>query len=175
MVQWAIRPTFRLAIPCGTAEAISRFAEIMEQRGDPTLFLNHGEYSEFHLEPHLHRLWSPHLSVYFVDAEEPKQCLLIGRFAPRPNVWTLIWIFYLAFFCCIFFAAIFGGSQWMIGDLPWAWAIVAATLLLYAALFLASQIGQSLCQDQMDLLRNRLDEVLREAALNPMVPSVARS
>jgi hypothetical protein len=85
-----------------------------------------------------------------------------------------VWIFYLVFFCSIFFAAIFGGSQWMIGQFPWGWAIVLATLILYAGLFLTSQIGQSLCHDQMELLRNRLDEVLLEARLLPVTTEETR-
>jgi hypothetical protein len=105
------------------------------------------------------------LAVYFLEAEQPDSCQLMGRFAPRPNVWTLVWILYLAFFCAIFFAAIFGGSQWLVGEFPWAWAIVLATIVPYAGLFLASQIGQSLCSDQMELLRGRLDGVLGEAGL----------
>jgi hypothetical protein len=174
MSPWAIRPTFRSVIPCSTSEAISRFSEAMRPHDDASLYLNHGEYSEFHLEPHMHRLWSPHLSVYFADHDRKDQCWLIGRFAPRPNIWTLVWIFYLVFFCSIFFASIFGGSQWMIGQFPWGWAIVLATLILYAGLFLTSQIGQSLCHDQMELLRNRLDEVLQEARLLPVTTEETR-
>lgn len=168
MALWAIRPTFQLVITCPVAQSIERFGQVMRPREDGKLYIHHGEYSEFHLEPHMHRLWSPHLSVYFADDDDPNRCRLIGRFAPRPNVWTLVWIFYLAFFCCMFFAAIFGGSQWMIGHFPWGWAILLATLVLYAGLFLASQIGQSLCHDQMDLLRHRLDAALHEAGLHPV-------
>jgi hypothetical protein len=119
----------------------------------------------------MHRLWSPHLSIYFLDGEVSDACFLMGRFAPRPNVWTLVWIFYLAFFCSIFFAGIFGGSQWLLGEFPWGWAIVAATLVLYAGLFVASQIGQSLCSDQIELLRSRLDSVLNDSGLKSRTPS----
>jgi hypothetical protein len=163
--QWAIEPTFRLVIPTRKNEAIPRFLSTMGRRNNPSLYLAHGEYGEFHLEPEVHRLWSPHLTVYFSDGSDDDHCLLRGRFAPRPNLWTLIWIFYLAFFCSLFFAGIFAGSQWLVGEFPWGLAIVAATVCLYAGLFVASQIGQSLCSDQMDLLRGRLDEVLREAGL----------
>lgn len=168
MVQWvqfAIRPTFTLDIPYPRQEAISRFASTLQELNDETLYLSHGDYAEFHLEPHLHRLWSPHLSVYFLEDHAPNHSVLFGRFAPRPNVWTLVWIFYLLFFCSIFFAAIFGGSQWMIGQFPWGWAVVITTAILYAGLFLASKIGQALCHDQMELLRHRLDTVLAQANL----------
>ncbi len=166
MVQWAIQPTFRLLIPASKNAAMAQFNAAMAKRGDESLYLAIGEYAEFHLEPHMHRLWSPHLSVYFLDGDASDACFLMGRFAPRPNVWTLVWIFYLAFFCSIFFAGIFAGSQWLVGEFPWALAIVLATLVLYAGLFLCSQIGQSLCADQMELLRGRLDDVLRTANLH---------
>jgi hypothetical protein len=174
--QWAIEPTFRLAIPASKDDAIRRFQLAIEHRNDPELYLAHGEYAELHLETDLHRLWSPHLTVYFIDGDESRgidrhgnveRCLLMGRFAPRPNLWTLIWIFYLAFFCTIFFASIFAGSQWLIGEFPWGLAIVGATAVLYLGLFVTSQIGQSLCGDQMDLLRGRLGDLLRDAALEP--------
>ncbi|MBM3963555.1 MAG: hypothetical protein FJ308_00585 [Planctomycetes bacterium] len=97
-VQFAIRPTFTLDIPYPRHEAISSFASTLQQMNDETLYLSHGDYAEFHLEPHLHRLWSPHLSVYFLDDHAPNHSVLFGRFAPRPNVWTLVWIFYLLFF-----------------------------------------------------------------------------
>lgn len=161
----SIRPTFQILIESSKSEAVLRFAEVMRTRTPASLHLVHGEYSEFHLEDHLHRLWSPHLSVYFMEDDQTTGCKLIGRFAPRPNLWTLIWIFYLALFCCIFFALLVGGSQWMIGHFPWGWVIAVPSAILYAALFIASQIGQSLCHDQMDLLRNRLDQTLLQAGL----------
>jgi len=173
MVQWAIEPTFRVPIPINREMAMERFSSVMRQRGDESLYLTYGEYAEFHLETHMHRLWSPHLSVYFLDSDQPDACCLVGRFAPRPHVWTLIWIFYLAFFCSIFFAGIFGGSQWLIGEFPWGWAIVLATVVPYVGLFVASQIGQSLCSDQMELLRSRLDAALGEAGLSSDATSAA--
>jgi hypothetical protein len=39
------------------------------------------------------------------------------------------------------------------------------TATLYASLFIASQVGQSLCKDQIELLRDRLDPSLRDAEL----------
>jgi len=171
LVQFAIRPTFTLDILHPRQEAISRFSSAIRAMGDESLYLTHGDYAEFHLEPHLHRLWSPYLSVYFLEEHAADRCVLFGRFAPRPNVWTLVWIFYLLFFCSIFFAAIFGGSQWMIGQFPWGWAIVIATAILYAGLFLASQIGQAMCHDQMDLLRHRLDDLLERTDLSRGTPT----
>lgn len=183
MVGLSIRPTFQIPIASSKSEAVERFGTAMCRQSPSSLYLAHGEYCEFHLEEHLHRLWSPHLSVYFIDSDRAqshatstnldgastsKQCILIGRFAPRPNLWTLIWIFYLALFCSIFFATLLGGSQWMIGHFPWGWVIAIATALLYASLWIASQIGQSLCHDQMDLLRNRLSSVLLQADLHPI-------
>ena len=138
MVGLSIRPTFQIPIACSKSEAIERFGTAMRNQSPSSLYLAHGEYCEFHLEDHLHRLWSPHLSVYFIDSDQVQsqatatdldgartsgQCTLIGRFA---------------------------------------------TALLYASLWIASQIGQSLCHDQMDLLRNRLGSVLLQADLHPI-------
>lgn len=164
-MQWAIEPTFRLEILASRESAIPRFVSAIERKSDPRLYLAHGEYAELHLEPTVHRLWSPHLTVYFLAGADESTCYLLGRFAPRPNLWVLIWIFYLAFFCIIFFAGIYAGSQWLVGEFPWGFAIVAATFVLYASLFIASQIGQALCHDQIDLLRERLHGLLREADL----------
>ena len=136
----AIRPTFQIPIGCPKSQAVAVFEAVMKTKTPGSLYIVHGEYSEFHLEDHLHRLWSPHLSVYFVDADKPTACKLIGRFAPRPNLW-------------------------MLGHFPWGWVVAVPSMILYASLFAASQIGQSLCHDQMDLLRNRLDQALSQAGL----------
>jgi len=96
----AIRPTFQIPIGCPKSQAIALFEAVMKTKTPGSLYIVHGEYSEFHLEDHLHRLWSPHLSVYFVDDDQPTACKLIGRFAPRPNLWTLIsGAVLLHFFC----------------------------------------------------------------------------
>lgn len=120
-IQWAIEPTFRLEIRASRDEAILRFQTAIHARNN-------------------HRLWSPHLTVYFIEGNDEDQCYLMGRFAPRPNLWVLTWIFYLAFFCIIFFAGIFAGSQCLVGQFPWGLAVVIATAILYASLFIASQI-----------------------------------
>jgi hypothetical protein len=163
--QWAIEPTFRLEIRASRDIAISRFHTAIRGKNDHRLYMCHGEYAELHLEPENHRLWSPHLTIYFTDGSDKDRAYLMGRFAPRPNLWVLIWIFYLAFFCIIFFAGVFAGAQWLVGEFPWGLAIVIPSAILYATLFIASQIGQSLCKDQIDLLRNRLDQLLRESEL----------
>ncbi len=164
-IQWAIEPTFRLEIRASRDQAISRFQTAIHAKNNHRLYMSHEEYAELHLEPEMHRLWSPHLTVYFIEGNDEDQCYLMGRFAPRPNLWVLTWIFYLAFFCIIFFAGIFAGSQWLVGEFPWGLAVVIATAILYASLFIASQVGQSLCKDQIELLRDRLDQLLLNAHL----------
>jgi hypothetical protein len=91
--------------------------------------------------------------------------LLLGRFAPRQNVWMLVWIVYLAMACVVFFAVLGAVVQQWLNQWPWAWAIAGAAVLIIVGLHLISQIGQRWSTDQMVELRSRLDNLLRESGV----------
>jgi hypothetical protein len=91
--------------------------------------------------------------------------LLLGRFAPRQNVWMLVWIVYLAMACVVFFAVLGAVVQQWLNQWPWAWVIAVLAVLIIVALHVVSQIGQRWSTDQMLELRSRLDHLLRDSGV----------
>ncbi|MDP1561854.1 MAG: hypothetical protein Q8M16_10790 [Pirellulaceae bacterium] len=93
--------------------------------------------------------------------------LLVGRFAPRQNVWMLVWIVYLAMGFIVFFALVYGGVQYWMNATPWALSVGLGAVACILSLHLVSMIGQGLSSDQMHELRERFDDLLRETGLEP--------
>lgn len=93
--------------------------------------------------------------------------LVVGRFAPRQNVWMLVWIVYLAMAFVLFFALVYASVQLWMNSTPWALSIGLAAIACILGLHLVSKIGQGWSNDQMLELRQRLDELLRDTGLEP--------
>jgi hypothetical protein len=164
MSQWfVLRPTFEFPIRATRDQAIAALQACFQQQNQIDQFLMHGEYGELHLEKSLHRFWSPHLSFYVTD--RAGQCIIRGLFAPRAEVWTTVWIIYLAMAFAAFYSFAMAGSQWALDEPTWwHWLGLAATLAI-VAVYMIAHIGQQWSADQMRLLRERLDELLKRAEI----------
>lgn len=163
-MQWfRLRPTFEIPLALGRTEAMIRIQSHYDRLGPTSSMFLHGEYGEFHLPRAEHRLWSPHLSFYV--QEEGDQGLIRGRFAPRLEVWTFVWVIYLAMAFSAFFGLALGYSQWSLGGTAWGSWIAAVAILVILTLYGIASVGQQLSSDQMDTLRQRLDGFLREAEI----------
>lgn len=104
-----------------------------------------------------------------VDSSSSAQrTMLVGRFAPRQNVWMLVWIVYLAMAFIVFFALVYAYVQYWMNATPWAISVGMAGIACILGLHLVSMIGQSWSSDQMHELRARLDDLLRETGLEPI-------
>ncbi len=120
----------------------------------------HGEYGEMHLPIAEHRVWSPHLSFYVTERDE--QVLVLGRFAPRVDVWTTIWIFYLLMAFTAFFGFTLAYSQWALGYTTWGLWVGIVPIALIAILHIVANVGQTWSNDQMQMLRYDLEETVRK-------------
>lgn len=163
MILLQLRPTFEIPLKDVRPEAIDKLAAEFARRGKGDNFLMHGEYGELHLPAAEHRLWSPHLSFYVSEREALG--LIHGRFAPRLDVWTFVWVLYLAMAFSAFFGLALAYSQWMLGESQWGLWIAIVALLAIAALYIIANIGQQWSSDQMVALRNRLDEILHASGV----------
>ncbi len=169
-MQWLrLRPTFEIPLDASRLEAIEKLREEYEETHARSGFLMFGEYGELHLPAVEHRLWSPHLSFYVTDQGE--EVLIRGRFAPRIEVWTFVWIVYLAMAFSIFFGLIIAYSQWMLHESVWGLGVAAFGLGVMTLCYVVAHIGQQLSADQMEALRRQLDCILRNAdvRLRPQV------
>ncbi len=173
-----LRPTFEVPIAEDRLQVIAKLeAEYARAKAQPKVqadFLLHGEYGELRLASSEHRLWSPHLSFYVTERDG--LALIRGRFAPRLEVWTFVWIVYLAMSFTAFFGLILAYSQWMLGETDWGLGVAAAAVVVIVTLYLVANIGQQLSSDQMDALRARLDGILQRAdvQLEAVTPALSQ-
>lgn len=121
--------------------------------------------AELFVEESERRFWSPHLSIQV--QETPSGSLLSGRFSPRPEVWTMVMFVYFLMGFAVVLGSSFGYVQWLMGTRPWGLAAVPGGVLVIALLHIVGMVGQRLSADQMDWLRERLDELL-ECADGPI-------
>lgn len=169
-MQWfRLRPTFEIPLSESKQDAVQKITSAYELLTDRQWMQFFGDYGEFHLPPNEHRIWSPHLS-FSVDQHQDQSgsehAYIHGRFAPRFEVWTFVWICYMAFGFTAFFGFILGFSQFMIGTSSWGNLIGVLALLLWASLIVIAHVGQQLSSDQMHALQDRLQEFLNRAQLH---------
>lgn len=161
-MQWfRLRPTFEIPLAVDRSEAMRKIQAHYDSLGPIHSMFLHGEYGEFHLPTDQHRLWSPHLSFYVHQQDD--HGLIHGRFAPRLEVWTFVWVVYLAMSFTAFFGLALAYSQWSLGAHAWgAWVAVVAVIAIIA-IYIIAHVGQQLSSDQMNMLRERLNAFLRDA------------
>ena len=168
-MQWfRLRPTFKIPLIESKQDAVQKINSAYQELPDRKLFQIFGDYGEMHLPPQEHRIWSPHLS-FSIDQQTDQlgeHAYIYGRFAPRFEVWTFVWICYLAFGFTAFFGFILGFSQFMIGANSWGNLIGVIALILWASLIVIAHVGQQLSVDQMHALQIRLNEFLSRAQLH---------
>ncbi|MBX2872723.1 MAG: hypothetical protein KTR30_11500 [Saprospiraceae bacterium] len=102
--------------------------------------------------------WSPQLSILLDEEEE--QTLIRGRYGPKPNVWTLFTMSYLAISILSVFISIIGFSRLSLGlsaDILWVLPVLAVAAI---ALYISSQLGQKLGAEQTFTLHHFFEEVL---------------
>lgn len=168
-----LRPTFEILISEERQEAVDKLQAEFARTTDHRDFIMHGEYGELHLPACEHRLWSPYLSFYV--SQRDGRGLIHGRFAPRLEVWTFVWVIYLAMSFTAFFGLTLAYSQWMLGQRGWGLPIAACAVGAVTALYIVASVGQQWSADQMQTLRDRLDGILQRAGVrtefaSPMVP-----
>lgn len=160
-----LRPTFVIASQLSRSDTIAALQQAANAQGQSDLFRMHGEYGELHLPRDQHRVWSPHLSFYVnEDAknEDGETARILGRFAPRVDVWTSIWIFYLLMAFSAFFGFTLAYSQWALGNSAWGIWIGIVPLLLILTLHIIANVGQTWSADQMHTLREQLEALVAE-------------
>jgi hypothetical protein len=163
------RPTFEIEFNESRQAAVEKLRLHQLSKGPIAGYLLFGDYGELHLDSSQYRLWSPHLSFCLAEGSSSHPSgggLIHARFAPRIEIWTFVWIVYLAMAFSSFFGAILVYSQWQLGEAQWAWSLVFPPLLVIVGLYVVAHTGQHLSSDQMDELRNRLNQILIEAQIN---------
>jgi hypothetical protein len=118
-----------------------------------------GLHAELFVPESERRVWSPWLSVTADPSADGS--LLKGRFAPHPNVWTLYLFLAFGLGFALLVGTTWGYAQWATDRTPWALVSVPIVLVLGSLLYFSSQVGQRLGAEQMDHLRDALDELVK--------------
>jgi hypothetical protein len=157
-----VRPTFELSAAVPPPEVVACIrAKLPSVKGTIVAQLLR-PYIELVPHPSMLHSWSPQLRLDLT--EKDGGTLISGRFAPHPHVWSL----YLAIHTIGAFgtigAAMFGYSQHLVGQTPWAlWALPSAPVLA-ALVWTLAFVGQGLAAEQMYLLRRFVEESLETAS-----------
>jgi hypothetical protein len=156
-----MRPTFELELPYPKSEFVRLVQAELKKPQWHSTSLVFDDYAELHIPPSERRYWSPHLSLSF-DGDD-HQTQVLGRFAPRQEVWTLVWIIYLVLAFTAFFALIFAYAQWTLGQSMWVILIAPLALAGIGTLYVISYVGQQLSSDHMESLRSDWSKIIEQA------------
>ncbi len=158
MTSFRIRPRFRATSPVDRQTIIARLQKALEEQPPKC----HGIAIDGHIIlrvlPEEAHYWSPQLSI-LLDQEED-ETLIRGRYGPKPNVWTLFTMSYLAISILATFLSIIGFSRLSLGlsaNVLWALPVLAAAAV---GLYISSQLGQKLGAEQTFTLHHFFEEVL---------------
>lgn len=166
----SLRPTFEIELNENRLTVIDKLKLHKKQSGLNELYQLYGEYGEIHLPKSEHRLWSPYLTFYIADAaRSPEVSVLHGRFTPRLDVWTSVWIFYLLMAFSAFFGLTIGYSQWYVGEPAWGVGITIVGILCIATLHVVASVGQQWSADQMTSLRQQLESLIETSGIQTSV------
>lgn len=139
------------------------FFDALERRikrpGSPVTGWVQSCQAELHLEASTD-FFTPTLHLHV--EERPAGKVLCGRFAPLPQVWMIFTGIYFVIAFGAIAALVYGATQWMLGEAPWAFLAAPACGALAAFVYGAALIGQGLTAEQMYQLRSFLDGILAE-------------
>jgi len=167
-----MRPTFEMQLPYSKEEVMRRIGVELKKPNNSNRFQLFDQYAELHIPEAEIRVWSPLLSLSF--ERDGTQTRVHGRFSPRQDVWTLVWVIYLALAFSAFFAFVFECSFWMMGQSSWFGLAAMLALVGIGALYLISQIGQLWSADQMIALNSDWQRLI-EGAFPTAQPALENS
>jgi hypothetical protein len=160
MLNFRVRPRIRRFSTLPIETILAQFQAVLDKNEFPVKGRIVQQHVSIKLANKDQHFWSPELSIevsenhlqdLFAEAKD-KPTLVRGFVGPKSTVWTLFIFFYIAFGLLALFAAMWGGSQWML-DMPqtgfWYMSVALLTILVT---FIGTQIGQRIGDDQTNLL-----------------------
>jgi hypothetical protein len=110
------------------------------------------------IKPQEQHYWSPQLQLTLEEHQNGTE--VHGLYGPKPQVWTLFALSYLASGILFLFISIIGFSRLSLGlSAPILWALpVLAGISIF--LYISSQLGQKLGAEQTFTLHHFMEEIL---------------
>lgn len=157
-----MRPRFELELDVPASEVLEELGRRLAARGTDVVGAVVRQQAELHVARDLAHFWSPNLTLQVVS-EEPGTEKLCGRFGPDQGMWMLFMVIYAILGMVGLLATMFGVSQWLVHEPPWALLLVPCSAALSAFVYGAAFIGQGLGAEQMYTLRSLVDQVVEAA------------
>ena len=167
----ALRPTFSMDLPCASRTAIERLGAhlaarplVLKRSRTPGGGVERTLRDEAHLvltvPPEQRHFWSPWLDVEV--AARGGGTHLHARFSPHPSVWTGFAFAYLVLGVACAVSLVIAGSAALLPDSSQTWALWVAggAALAMVGMWGASQLGQRLAAEQMEVLQRELDQAI---------------
>ena len=155
-----IRPRIREFSNYAESELISRYREIIESNQFPfhVKFVGQHLFVKYHSDKT--GFWSPELTLDIVEnyllqeehSDHKEPTLVKGYISPNPSMWALFIFSYVGFGLMFLGFLVYGTSQMMLDQPTQMGWYALSSLILIATVFVASQIGQRLGDEQTKLL-----------------------
>lgn len=163
-----IRPRIREFSNDKDAEIMHRYKIIIDSERYPL----QAEFVDQHLfvkcKTQIISIWSPELTLDVVEnymkedeySDHKEATLIKGYISPNPSVWAMFIFSYVGFGLLFLGFLVYGTSQMMLDQPTHVLWYAMASLVLIAGVFVASQVGQRLGEDQTRILLNFVKEGL---------------
>ncbi len=156
-----MRPEFEIPLRTSGDAVLRRLNELLDSDEQGLTGQVLPGHAVVQMRPDRRSMLSPFLNLE--SAVTDRGPVLRGRFSPHPNVWTGFMATYLALGMSGLLSAIYGISQWWLGDPAWGLLGVPASLAAIGFVYGAAVIGQGLTAAEMYELRALVDRAVRES------------
>lgn len=160
-----LRPTFLLESELSSEHVVQRIRDSFSNHPDVTTPGPYqgrftGRHAMISIVESKRHFWSPwmHLEI----RNDSQRRMVAGRFSPHPSIWTGFIFSFLGIGSLVFFAALFGISQQLSGQSPWAYVFIPIGLSIIALLWFISKTGQKLAHEEMEQMKSRIEECLAD-------------
>ena len=152
-----MRPRFKIQLPVASDRWLDALRALLEADPGPLRGQVFRKHAVVQMSDTQRTFWSPYLNLELED--EPDGSAIRGRFSPHPNVWMLFMAIYILLAITALSGLSYGIVQYTLGQPPWSFLIVPASIALFGFVYGATLIGQGLGAEQMYLMRSLVDRV----------------
>lgn len=157
-----MRPRFEIPMPGGHDATWAAMRRALTEPGCPCTGIVLPRHLALDVREEDRHFWSPQLSLE-VREDERQGPVLVGKFGPHPHVWGMFMAIYGVLIALATGGAVYGLSQWTLGQAPWALLAIPVAGLLGLFVWGATFIGQGLSAEQMYVLRSFVDRAIEDA------------
>jgi len=169
MLRVVLGPTFDIPLDRPRDDVAQQLSDWVEHADCPfqgSILGNHLTLTVCERDRHF---WSPWLTLDVHEQDEPDDqpsaaCIVHGRFNPHPSIWSAVMFSGLALLTISLAAACWGFAQLVMGKTPSAFLVIPACFIIAGGLYWTSHIGQVIADDQMNRIREGIDDALSSPA-----------